>query len=100
MESSKNYLVTVHVTYKESVLDPQGQAVQGAIERMGYKGIDSVRIGKYFEITAHEVPGTPIEKTVDSICDQLLANPNMETYTYDIKEAATTAASSSQKVQA
>ncbi|MCI1935701.1 MAG: phosphoribosylformylglycinamidine synthase subunit PurS [Bifidobacteriaceae bacterium] len=86
--SSKNYKVTVYVTYKESVLDPQGQAVQGAITRMGYEGIDTVRIGKYFEITAHEVPGTPIEQTVDSICDKLLANPNMETYRYDIEEDA------------
>jgi phosphoribosylformylglycinamidine synthase len=86
--SSKNYKVTVYVTYKESVLDPQGQAVQGAITRMGYEGIDSVRIGKYFEITAHAVPGTTIEETMDAICDKLLANPNMETYRYEISEAA------------
>lgn len=86
--SSRNYKVTVYVTYKESVLDPQGQAVAGAIERMGYEGIDSVRIGKYFEIVAHEVAETPIEETVDSICDKLLANPNMETYRYEIAEVA------------
>ncbi|MCI1983496.1 MAG: phosphoribosylformylglycinamidine synthase subunit PurS [Bifidobacteriaceae bacterium] len=89
MESSKNYKVTVYVTYKESVLDPQGQAVQGAIERMGYEGIDSVRIGKYFEITAHAEDGKSLEETVDAICDKLLANPNMETYRYEITHAET-----------
>ncbi|MCI1914435.1 MAG: phosphoribosylformylglycinamidine synthase subunit PurS [Bifidobacteriaceae bacterium] len=87
MTSSKNYKVTVYVTYKESVLDPQGQAVKGAISRMGYEGIDSVRIGKYFEIMAHPSDGTTLEETIDAICDKLLANPNMETYRYEIAEA-------------
>ena len=42
--------VKVYVTYKESVLDPQGEAVKGALHRMGYSEIEEVRIGKYFEL--------------------------------------------------
>ena len=48
--------VKVYVTYKESVLDPQGEAVKGALHRMGYSEIEEVRIGKYFEMQVN--PGT------------------------------------------
>ena len=37
-------------TYKESVLDPQGEAVKGAVHRLGYQNVSEIRIGKYFEI--------------------------------------------------
>ena len=88
MDSTRTYNVTVYVTYKESVLDPQGQAVKSAIDRMGYAGVDSVRIGKYFDITAHSPPGTTIEETIEEVCDSLLANPNMESYRYEIVEVS------------
>ncbi len=42
------YFVKVYVTYKDSVLDPQGEAVKGAVHRLGYDEIENVRIGKYF----------------------------------------------------
>lgn len=76
------YLVKVFVTYKESVLDPQGEAVKGAVHRLGYPEIEEVRIGKYFEIkvATSERP----EEAIEEICDKLLANVNMETYRYEI----------------
>ncbi len=39
------YLVKVYVTYKESVLDPQGEAVKGAVHRLGYQNVSEIRIG-------------------------------------------------------
>lgn len=77
------YFVKVYVTYKESVLDPQGQAVKGAVHRMGYSEITEIRMGKYFEIKV-EKTSRPIEETIEAICDKLLANVTMETYSYEI----------------
>lgn len=77
------YFVKVYVTYKESVLDPQGQAVKGAVHRMGYSEITEIRMGKYFEIKV-EKNSRPIEETIEAICDKLLANVTMETYSYEI----------------
>ncbi|EOT43184.1 MULTISPECIES: phosphoribosylformylglycinamidine synthase subunit PurS [Enterococcus] len=77
------YFVKVYVTYKESVLDPQGEAVKGAVHRMGYEEIDEIRIGKYFEIKVAK-SDHPIEEMIEKICDKLLANVNMETYRYEI----------------
>lgn len=80
------YLAKVYVTYKESVLDPQGQAVLDATTRLGYTGIEDIRIGKYFEITLDDDLESP-EELIDSVADKLLANPNMETYRYEITKA-------------
>ena len=41
----------VYVSLKKSVLDPQGKTIQGALKKMGYKGLEDVRQGKYFELT-------------------------------------------------
>ncbi|MGO3728450.1 MAG: phosphoribosylformylglycinamidine synthase subunit PurS [Enterococcus viikkiensis] len=78
------YFVKVYVTYKDSVLDPQGEAVKGAVHRLGYDEIEEVRIGKYFEIKVAK-SDRPVEGIIEEICDQLLANVNMETYRYEIK---------------
>ena len=77
------YLVKVYVTYKESVLDPQGEAVKGAVHRLGYQNVSEIRIGKYFEI---KVTDSNKESEIEEVCDKLLANVNMETYRYEIIE--------------
>lgn len=81
------YDVKVYVTYKDSVLDPQGEAVKGAVHRLGYSEIEEIRIGKYFEIKVKKTT-RPIELVIEEICDKLLANVNMETYRYEIEEEA------------
>ncbi|MGM0173924.1 phosphoribosylformylglycinamidine synthase subunit PurS [Enterococcus sp. DIV0800] len=78
------YFVKVYVTYKDSVLDPQGEAVKGAVHRLGYDEIEEVRIGKYFEIKVAK-SDRPVEDMIEEICDKLLANVNMETYRYEIQ---------------
>lgn len=79
------YDVNVYVTYKDSVLDPQGEAVKGAVHRLGVREIEEIRIGKYFEIKVRKT-NRPIEIVIEEICDKLLANVNMETYRYEIRE--------------
>lgn len=79
------YKVTVYVTYKDSVLDPQGEAVKGAVHRMGYESVENIRIGKYFEIQVSKNE-KDVEQVIEEICDKLLANVVMETYRYEIQE--------------
>lgn len=75
--------VTVTITLRESVLDPQGQAVSGAIERLGFDGVKNVRIGKLIEL---EVEDRVTELEIKEMCEKLLANTVIEDYRYEIEE--------------
>lgn len=77
------YLVKVYVTYKESVLDPQGEAVKGAVHRLGFDEIKEIRIGKYFEIKVNPSE-REVNELIEEVCDKLLANVNMETYRFEV----------------
>ncbi|API88584.1 MULTISPECIES: phosphoribosylformylglycinamidine synthase subunit PurS [Marinilactibacillus] len=79
------YNVKVYVTYKESILDPQGEAVRGAVHRMGFDEIEDIRMGKYFEIKVAKQEDRTVEETIETICDKLLANVVMESYRYEIE---------------
>ncbi|MDK6805801.1 phosphoribosylformylglycinamidine synthase subunit PurS [Aerococcus sp. UMB7834] len=80
------YQVEIFVTYKESILDPQGEAIQQAVNQMGYSEVKSVRQGKYFELEISK-DVADVQARVEAICDKLLANVTMEAYRYTIKEA-------------
>nr|WP_275585952.1 phosphoribosylformylglycinamidine synthase subunit PurS [Geodermatophilus sabuli] len=67
--------VVVDVVLKPEISDPQGQAVLGALGRLGHDGITSVRQGKHFVL---EVDGTPDEAELQQIAETLLANPVIE----------------------
>ncbi len=72
--------ISVIVTLKKEVLDPQGNTVQQTLKNMGYNNISQVRQGKFFEI---EVDSNDVEKTkkeVVEICNNLLANTVIEDY--------------------
>jgi phosphoribosylformylglycinamidine synthase len=70
--------VVVDVVLKPEILDPQGQAIVGAIERLGIAGIRDVRQGKHFELDVDE---TVDEETIVKLADSLLANPVIENFT-------------------
>jgi phosphoribosylformylglycinamidine synthase PurS subunit len=72
--------VSITVTLKKDVLDPQGKVVKQTLENMGYSKIQSVRQGKYFEIEVEESDEENIRKTVDEICKKLLTNTVIEDY--------------------
>jgi phosphoribosylformylglycinamidine synthase PurS subunit len=67
--------VVVHVMPKAEILDPQGQAIVGALGRLGVKGISNVRQGKRFEL---EVDDGVTDETLDEIAETLLANTVIE----------------------
>ncbi|MFC4618988.1 phosphoribosylformylglycinamidine synthase subunit PurS [Camelliibacillus cellulosilyticus] len=79
--------VTVTVTLKESVLDPQGKAVQGALHNLGYKGVGAVRVGKLIEFDIADEDH--VEAAIDDMCKKLLANTVIEDYHYQIEEVVT-----------
>ncbi len=76
--------VNVYVTLKDSISDPQGTAIQGALTKKGYQGVESVRIGKFIELELEDRPAEEAEKTIEEMCEKLLANTVIEQYTYEI----------------
>lgn len=75
---------TVYVTVKENVLDPQGNAVQGALHSMGFQEVGRVRIGKYMELELDTDDRAVAEERVQAMCQKLLANTVVEDYRYEI----------------
>jgi phosphoribosylformylglycinamidine synthase PurS subunit len=70
--------VVVDVVMKPEILDPQGQAILGALGRLGIQGVSSVRQGKHFEL---EVEDGLSDETLNQLADTLLANPVIEDFT-------------------
>jgi phosphoribosylformylglycinamidine synthase PurS subunit len=85
MEGHETMLkATVYVTVKENVLDPQGNAVQGALHSMGFNEVDKVRIGKYMEMQLDTDDRAEAEVRVKAMCEKLLANTVVEDYRYEL----------------
>lgn len=76
---------TVYVTIKQSVLDPQGVAVQGALHSMGFGEVQSVRIGKYMEFQLDTSDRNEAEARVKDMCEKLLANTVVEDYRFELE---------------
>ena len=76
----------VYISYKEGILDPQGKTVGGALNSMGVEGIKDLRIGKYIEISFGDISKDEAEKITDESCRKLLANPNTETYHFELED--------------
>ncbi len=77
---------TVHVTLKSGVLDPQGKAIQHALETLGFSGIESVRQGKFIELDLAETDKAKAEAAVDDMCKKLLANTVIESYRVEVSD--------------
>lgn len=75
---------TVHVTLKTGVLDPQGKAIQHALENLGFSGIENVRQGKFIELDLAEADKAKAQTAVEDMCEKLLANTVIETYKIEV----------------
>ena len=78
--------VKIYVTLRESVLDPQGSAVQGSLAKIGYNEVQDVRIGKYLEVVIGETE-RDLDSLVKEMCEKLLTNTVIEDYRYEVEEA-------------
>jgi phosphoribosylformylglycinamidine synthase subunit PurS len=76
--------VRVLVSFKESVLDPQGQTVKNALLTLGYQAVKDVRQGKVFEIELAGVSEAGAERIVTEMANKVLANPIIEKFTWQI----------------
>jgi len=72
--------IKIIVTLKKSVLDPQGTVIQQALNGMGFKDVNEVRQGKFFEINIDEKDQNKAEEKADEMCKKLLANLVIEDY--------------------
>jgi len=77
--------ISVIVTLKKDVLDPQGKVVKQTLGNMGYKSVDTVRQGKFFEIDLNEKNIDEVKKKAEEMCKKLLANTVIEDYIINIK---------------
>lgn len=78
--------IRVLVSYKDSVLDPQGQTVRNALLTMGYDFVKNVRQGKVFEIEIDTLSDEKIKQAIPELADKVLANPIIEKFTWEIIE--------------
>ena len=72
--------ISVIITLKKDVLDPQGKVIHQTLNGMGFEGINEVRQGKYFEIDANENDKKKAEEKVEEMCKKLLANLVIENF--------------------
>jgi len=72
--------ISVIITLKKDVLDPQGKVIHQALEGMGFNDVNEVRQGKYFEIDTKETDPQKAKDKVEEMCKKLLANLVIENY--------------------
>ena len=72
--------ISVIITLKKDVLDPQGKVIQQTLNGMGFGNINEVRQGKYFEIDTKETDPKKAKDQVEEMCKKLLANLVIENY--------------------
>ncbi len=77
----------VYVSLKRSVLDPQGKTIQGALHKIGYKGLQDVRQGKFFELTLEDgLDRREAESEIGRIAREVLTNPVIEEFRFSLEE--------------
>ena len=72
--------ISVVITLKKDVLDPQGKVIQQTLDGMGFEDINEIRQGKYFEINVKENDKKKAETKVEEMCKKLLANLVIEDF--------------------
>ena len=72
--------ISIIITLKKDVLDPQGKVIHQTLDGMGFNDINEVRQGKYFEIDTKESNPNKAKEKVEEICKKLLANLVIENY--------------------
>ncbi len=79
------YNIDIQVYLKENILDPQGKAVNQALQQLGFTEVRSVRVGKFIRLKTDEI--TNIDERVKAMCSKLLVNEVVEDMSYSISPA-------------
>jgi len=83
-----SYLARVYVTPKRSVRDPEGSTVGEALRQLGFDSLQAVRAGKYFELSLEAGTSGEADGAVERMCRQLLANPVIEDFRFELQVEA------------
>jgi len=77
---------TVVVRPKQGILDPQGQAVESSLRQLGFS-VDEARVGRVVDLEVDSTDAAAARAEVERMCEQLLANPLIESYEIELVEA-------------
>lgn len=75
-----NWVVTVEIWIQPGRLDPEGKAIHAGLRQLDYDGVEDVRAGRVYSLKLNGSSREDVEKQVEAMCDDLLANPVIETY--------------------
>lgn len=81
------FIAEIDVMPHKALLDPQGKAVSGSMKNLGLPEIGNVRIGKHIQLEVEADSEDAARQKVDKACQDLLANPIMEGYVYELTQA-------------
>jgi len=76
--------ITVLVTPREGILDPQGRAVEQALNTLGFGNVARVRVGRYIVLDIETSSASEAREQAKRMCEQLLANPLIEDYRFEV----------------
>jgi phosphoribosylformylglycinamidine synthase len=85
VSKDQTYLANVFVALKPTVNDPEGITIGGALKSLGFDEVSAVRSGKYFQVTLVAKDEATAGARIDQMCARLLANPVIETYSFEIR---------------
>jgi len=74
----------VHVFYKDSVFDPQGNTLAQSLKRIGFARVTDVRVGKVIDIQLDNTSREDAKRDLQKMCEKLLANPVIESFKYEL----------------
>jgi phosphoribosylformylglycinamidine synthase subunit PurS len=80
-----HWLAEVHVALRSGIADPEGQTIGSGLRSLGYTSVREVRSGKLLRIGFEADDHAAAEATVEEMCRRLLANPVMETATWELR---------------
>ena len=76
--------VKIYVTLKEGILDVQGATILKALKSLGYDNVADVKVGKYLQVEIDDK--SDIDEQIKKMCGQLLTNPIIEDYSFEVAE--------------
>jgi phosphoribosylformylglycinamidine synthase len=79
------FRVSIHITPRRGILDPQGKAVENALHSLGFEGVMSVHVGRHVVVDTENENADAAVASVTAMCERLLANPVTEDF--EIKSA-------------
>jgi phosphoribosylformylglycinamidine synthase subunit PurS len=74
------YRVSIHILPRRGILDPQGKAVAGALQSLGFDGVGDVRVGRHIVLDMQADDESRASAAARDMCDRLLANPVTEDF--------------------